>query len=288
VIPKYPSAAKEVKNQAKQTLNQAIANPWIERLARFGYAAKGVLYITIGILATQVALGLGGQVTGSEGALKTIMTQPFGKFLLLGIAVGLVGYVVWRSVQAILDPEYQGIAPQRVIVRLGYALSGLSYSGLAFAAAKLIAGFDEEDQGDSSISWTAHLLAQPFGRWFVALVGAVVIAVGFSYFYSAYKAEFCNQFKVIEMSKIELAWATHLGRLGLSARGSVYGVIGIFLIQAALQYNAEEAKGLRGALEAIAGQPFGLFLLGVIAVGLIAYGIHELVLARYRRIIECD
>ncbi len=280
------SSVKEVTNKAKQTAKRAATNPWFERLARFGYTAKGVVHITIGVLATQVALGIGGKVTGSEGALKTIVMQPFGSVLLLIIAVGLVGYVVWCLVQAILDPEYQDSTPQRVFPRLGYALSGLSYSGLAVAAAKLIAGFDDSDNSNSSsVSWTAALLSQPFGRCLVVLIGVTIIFVGFSFFYQAYTAEFCEQFNVIEMSNIELFWARHVGRLGMSARGSVNGVIDIFLIQSALRYNPQEAKGLRGALIAIAQQPYGLFLLGVIAMGLIAYGIHELVLARYRRII---
>jgi len=284
-MPKSHSSVQTVKDQAKQTLTNAVANPWIERFARFGYAAKGVVYIIVGLLATEVALGLGGQVTDSEGALQAIMIQPFGKVLLLGIALGLVGYVLWCLVQAIVDPESQGTDTQRVLQRLGYALSALSYAGLTLAAAKMIIGL-KNSKGNSSVDWTARLLSQPFGRWLVVLVGVTVIGVGFSYFYRAYTTEFLDQFDVLEMSKIELFWATHLGRLGMSARGSISGVIGIFLTQAALRFNPEEAKGLGGALKAIAQQPYGLFLLGIIAIGLIAYGIYEIVLARYRRIVQ--
>jgi len=284
-MPKSHSSVQTVKDQAKQTVTNAVANPWIERFARFGYAAKGVVYIIVGLLATEVALGLGGQVTDSEGALQAIMIQPFGKVLLLGIALGLVGYVLWCLVQAIVDPESQGTDTQRVLQRLGYALSALSYAGLTLAAAKMIIGL-KNSKGNSSVDWTARLLSQPFGRWLVVLVGVTVIGVGFSYFYRAYTTEFLNQFDVLEMSKIELFWATHLGRLGMSARGSISGVIGIFLTQAALRFNPEEAKGLGGALKAIAQQPYGLFLLGIIAIGLIAYGIYEIVLARYRRIVQ--
>jgi len=284
-MPKSHSSVQTVKDQAKQTVTNAVANPWIDRFARFGYAAKGVVHIIVGLLATEVALGLGGQVTDSEGALQAIMIQPFGKVLLLGIALGLVGYVLWCLVQAIVDPESQGTDTQRVLQRLGYALSALSYAGLTLAAAKMIIGL-KNSKGNSSVDWTARLLSQPFGRWLVVLVGVTVIGVGFSYFYRAYTTEFLDQFDVLEMSKIELFWATHLGRLGMSARGSISGVIGIFLTQAALRFNPEEAKGLGGALKAIAQQPYGLFLLGIIAIGLIAYGIYEIVLARYRRIVQ--
>ncbi|NEQ20548.1 MAG: DUF1206 domain-containing protein [Microcoleus sp. SIO2G3] len=284
-MPKSHSSVQAVKDQAKQTVTNAVANPWIERFARFGYAAKGMVYIIVGLLAIEVALGLGGKVTDSEGALQAIMIQPFGKVLLLGIAFGLVGYVLGCLVQAIVDPATQETDTQRVVQRLGYALSGLSYAGLAIAAAKMIIGL-KSSKGNSSVDWTARLLSKPFGCWLVVLVGIVVIVVGFSYFYRAYTTEFLDQFDVLEMSKIELFWATHLGRFGMSARGSIFGVIGIYLIQAALRFDPEEAKGLGGALKAIAQQPFGLFLLGVIAVGLIAYGIYEIVLARYRRIVQ--
>jgi hypothetical protein len=284
-MPKSDSSVQAVKEQAKQTVTKAVANPWIERFARFGYAAKGMVYIIVGLLAIEVALGLGGKVTDSEGALQAIMMQPFGKVLLLGIALGLVGYVLWCLVQAVVDPESQETDTQRVIQRLGYALSGLSYAGLALAAAKMIIGL-KNSKGNSSVDWTARLLSEPFGRWLVVLAGVVVIVVGFSYFYRAYTTEFLAQFNVPEMSKIELFWATHLGRFGMSTRGSIFGVIGIYLIQAALRFDPEEAKGLGGALKAIAQQPFGLFFLGVIAVGLIAYGIYEIVLARYRQIVQ--
>lgn len=281
---KFSSSVTEAKHQNKQTITQVVDNPWIERLARLGYAAKGVLYLTIGILAIQVAFGLGGKVTDLKGALKTILTQPFGEYFLVGITVGLVGYAIWCLVQAIVAPECRGMTPQRLIQRLGYACGGLSYAGLAIAATKIITGLDNTEQNPVSVITAAQVLSQPFGRLLVILGGVMVIAVGCSYFYRAYAAKFCQRFKQEEMQPFELWGATVIGRLGLFARGSVYGVIGSFLIQSAIHYNPEQAKGFGGALKAIAQQPFGLFWLGVIAVGLVAYGVYELVLARYRQI----
>jgi hypothetical protein len=277
----------QVEKQAKLTAKKVGSSPLLEKLARSGYAARGVVYVTIGLLAAQVSLGIGGQFTNIKGALKTIMMQPFGEFIVIAIAASLVGYAIWRFVQAILDPEYQEFSPKRIIPRLGFAVSGLTHVGLAIAATKILTGLDDGETDEaSSIAWTAKLLAQPFGRWLVVGMGVSAIAVSLSYFYRVYKADFQNFFKLIEMSKIEQVWAIRLGRLGFTAQGAISGVIGSFLIQAALQYDPEAAKGLEGALEAIARQPFGLILLGIVALGLIAYGSYELVLARYRRIAE--
>jgi hypothetical protein len=258
--------------------------PWFERFARLGYATKGLVYITTGLLAMEVVLGIGGEVTDLQGAIKAIVMQPFGEFLVLAIAVGLVGYVFWRFVQALLDPEREAQTWQRGIQRLGYGLSGLAYIGLSVAAAKLLAGIDPGDSESASVGWTARILAQPLGRWLVALGGVIAIATALSYGYTAYRAKFREQFDVAQMSESELIWATALGRLGFFARGFVFSAIGCFLLRAALRYDPLEAKGFGGALLAIARQPYGIILLGLVALGLIAYGIYEVVLARYRRI----
>jgi hypothetical protein len=86
------------------------------------------------------------------------------------------------------------------------------------------------------------------------------------------------------MSLREKRWTTHAGRLGYAARGAVFGVIGVFLIQAALQTDPDAARGLGGALGTLARQPFGPYILGTVAVGLAAYGVFMFVTARYRRI----
>jgi hypothetical protein len=129
-------------------------------------------------------------------------------------------------------------------------------------------------------------MAQPFGRWFVGLVGLVVIGVGISYLYQAYKAKFQRHFKQDQMSETERKWAKWLGQFGIAARGIVFGLIGLFLVLAALHANAREARGLGGALAALAQQPSGSWLLGIVALGLIAYSIYSVIEARYRRIIQ--
>lgn len=248
---------------------------------RFGYAAKGFVYAIVGILAAQAAIGGGGggKTTNTKGALKTIVTQPFGKVLLALVAIGLVGYVLWRFVQAIQDPENKGTDAKGLVTRLGYGFSGIAYAGLA-----LIFGAGGGSSGGSSTqTWTARLLAQPFGQWLVGTIGAIVIAIAGYQFYRAYSAKFRKKLKTHQMSRTEQTWATRVGRFGLATRGITFLIIGWFLIQAPLQAQAQEARGLGGALETLAQQPYGPWLLGIVALGLIAYGIHMGVQARYRR-----
>jgi hypothetical protein len=142
--------------------------------------------------------------------------------------------------------------------------------------------------GSSSSSeqdWTARLLSQPFGQWLVGLVGAFVIGLGFYQLYKAYKAKFRKQMKWQQMSPNEETWATRIGRFGLAARGVVFTIIGFFLLEAARQSDPNQARGLDGALQSLAEQSHGPWLLGIVALGLVAYGIHMGVQARYRRII---
>lgn len=272
-------------NPVRQPLQQATTSPWFERLARLGFAAKGAVYFVVGLLAAQAAVGVGGQTTDSEGALQAIVTQPFGKFLLSIVALGILGYVLWRVVEAIFDPEHAGeeLNAKRIAKRLGYAFSALVYAGLAFTAVKLILGTGGGG-GDSTQDWTARFLAQPFGQWLVGLGGLIVVGVGLSYFYQAYTAKFQRKFKQHQMSPTEQKWAKRVGQFGIAARGIVFTIIGIFLILAAIQSDASQARGLGGALAALAQQPFGPWLLGLVALGLIAYSIYSLIEARYRQI----
>ena len=258
---------------------------WVERLARLGYMTKGIVYAIVGVLAVQAAIGAGGQTTDQKGALRAIAAQPFGKFLLALVGLGLIGYVIWRFVEAIQDPEHRGGKAKDWARRLGSAISGIIYASLAFSAIRLAMGSSANSSSSHSTQdWTARLMSQPFGQWLVALVGAFIIGLGFYQFYKAYKAKFRKRLKLQEMSPTEETWAMRLGRFGEAARGVVFVIIGFFLLEAARQSDPNQARGLDGALQSLAQQPYGPWLLGIVALGLVAYGIHMGVQARYRRI----
>lgn len=277
-MPQFTPAFDRVQHGAQQATRHAA--PWIEKLARLGYAAKGVVYILVGLLALQAARG-SQQATDSGGALRSMVSQPFGQVLLGIIALGLAGYTLWRWVAALLNPE-----GEKTGTRVGYAISGVVHIGLTLTAARLAMGWGDNGRGgDQAAShWTAEVMSHPLGRWLVALAGIVIAGYGLQQLRHAYTVKLDKQLALRELSGEMRAWVVRVGRAGLAARGVVFGIIGIFLLLAALRTDPGEARGLGGALQALEQQPFGPWLLGVVAVGLMAYGIYELVRARYRRI----
>ncbi|MBD2560895.1 MULTISPECIES: DUF1206 domain-containing protein [Nostoc] len=271
-------------------MTQQLANHaslWVERLGRFGYVSKGVVYGIVGLLAAQAAFGTGGKTTDTQGALQTIVNQPFGKFLLALVAIGLIGYVIWRFVQAIKDPENKGNDAKGLAVRIGYAVNGLIYASLALSAVQIVMGTGSaKNSSDSTEDWTARLLSQPFGQWLVGTVGVFVIALGFYQFYQAFSGKFRKELNLTELSNKEAQWVMRISRFGLAARGIVFCIIGWFLIEAARQSNAATAQGLDQVLQTLAQQPYGAWLLGIVALGLVAYAIYTIIQARYRRLVN--
>jgi hypothetical protein len=258
---------------------------WVERLARFGYATKGTVYIIVGVLATLAAMGEGGRTTDSRGVFQEIFSRPFGHVLITAVAVGLAGYVTWRFAAALLDTEGKGNDLKALAIRGGYAFSGLIHAGLALSAARLAVGEGGAGNGNQEQQhWTARVLALPLGPLVVALVGAGFICFGLYQIYKGFKTKFRKRIEVRKMSDAEETLATRSGQIGFTARGIVFNIIGYFLIRAALNHNPGEVRGLDGALSALAEQPFGKTLLGIVAAGLIAYGFYMLIEARYHRI----
>jgi hypothetical protein len=273
--------SEDAKLHAKDAARRA--QPWMERLARLGYATEGAVYALIGVLAAGAAFGTGERATGQRGAFEIVAESPFGRVLLGLIAVGFLGYALWRSVQAIADPDKEGTDVKALGKRVGYGVSALVYAGLAFSAAVLILG-RAGDSGRSPDEWTALLLSWPLGQLLVVGFGAAMIGVGIHELYQAYKAEFLDYLKLGEMGEKVRKWTERWGRLGIAARGIVFGIVGVFFIRAALQYDPREARGLGGALQTLSQQPLGPWLLGAVALGLVAFGLFMLSVARYRRI----
>jgi hypothetical protein len=282
---KAKAKAKETFDKAEEKIDKVAAHPWMERLARFGYAAKGVVYLTVGALAMLTAIGFGGETTDTRGALQEIETKPFGKIALGVVAFGLIGYVLWRWIQALSDTEQKGTKLKGILTRIGYACSGLAYAGLSFTAAKVLFDVSEPDSSSEvQERWTERVMSLPYGAWLVELAGACVIGFGLYQIYKGYRAKFRKRLKLGEMGRAKDNWATWSGRFGYGARGVVFIIAGAFLIQAARHYNPEEVKGLDEVLSGLARQAYGPWMLGIVAAGLLAYGFYMLVEARYRRI----
>ena len=153
----------------------------IEPLARLGYASKAFIYATVGLLAAAAALKQGGAVTDTRGALRVILSHPFGNTVLFILAIGLCGYAVWRVLHAILDPQRRGIGLKGLVIRTGYLIRGLVYGGVGLEAFRLARGLRASHGTDTTVRlWTAKVMALPMGEWLVGIAGAITAAYGVS------------------------------------------------------------------------------------------------------------
>jgi hypothetical protein len=273
-------AGRDAEEHAKEVARRA--GPWVGRVARVGYVAKGVVYATIGVLAMREVLGEGGSATGPVGAMRSIGPNPLDSVLLLVLAAGLVGYAMWKLVQGITDPDDKGSDPHGILRRVGYVGSGVIHGGLAFTAAQSI--FGAEDTSEDAVALSVMAYQPPLGQCLVGLVGLGVIGVGLYQLYAAYGVKFRDELRLNQMSEAEECWVAFAGSVGTTARALAIGVAGAFVVLAAYDYDPTEVRGLGEALEAIQRQPLGSLMLGTIAVGLLIYGAFMLLIAYYRRI----
>ncbi len=272
-------------NDVKRAVNNATNAPpskWIEYLARLGYAAKGLVYIIIGFLAIKTGMGTGTQVEDSGGALETLVNEPFGKSMLIIAGIGLMGYAFWRLIQAVKDPEHEGTSTKGIMKRAGYAISAFLHGGLALQAFRLTAGGSDKSGDTSAQDWTARLMAQPFGRYLIIAVGVGIMIWAVREFIAAYHARFMKKIEQPDVNPKTLDIIRTIGRVGYAARGLVSLIIGFFLMTAGFKSDSSKAKGLSGALESLLQQPYGPWLLALVGLGLLAYGVFQLVNARYR------
>jgi Domain of Unknown Function (DUF1206) len=275
-------AAREAQRHVE---NAALkARPGIVILARAGYAAKGVVYLIVGFFAFTAAYR-GGKAMGSKDALRSMLAEPYGRALLAVVAVGLAGYAVWCFVRALLDPEHEGHGLKGVAKRAFVAAKGVVHLSLVVAVVGMIMGSAQSDSGETGVNkWTAKLMAAPFGVWLVGLAGTSVVAYGLYQVYRAWVIKLDDQLNLGRMGPAGRTWTIRVARFGMAARGVVFAVVGVFLIQAAIHAAPGEARGLGEALRAVQQQSYGPWLLGAVALGLVAYGLYELARAKYRRI----
>lgn len=253
---------------------------WEETLGRVGLVAKGVSYGLVGVLAAGVAAGVGGKATSREGALHDLAGTGFGKFILVLLIIGFVAYAAWRVIQAVTlrESDEKKVWPKRI----GYLARAAVYGSLAFSAGKIVAGAGTgQSQNQKAHKTTAVVLSWPAGTWLVGLAGAVLIGVGLWNLYRGLSRKFEDKWRG-GMSSTAKTWGGRAGVVGHVARFVVFTLIGAFAIKAASDYNPKDAVGLDGALQKLAHQSYGSYLLGLTAAGLIAYAIFCFFDARYR------
>lgn len=268
---------------AVEDAKQEVA-PWIERLARVGFGAKALLYMTVGALAASAALGLGGKrAPDSHGAMLTLLRGQYGQVLLAIIALGLAGYAVWRVIEGITDPERHGRSAKGIALRLRSIVTGGIHAALAVSAAKLAVG-EPDDRGGSreAEQWTAKALATPGGKLVIAIVAGGFIIYGLYQLHCAYKAKLSDKLSLGSMGSTMRRAVIAISRAGIAARGIVFGMIGVLFMRAAYYENPKQAGSVSKSLRELTD--LGTWPFVAIAIGLVAYGVYQLINARYRRI----
>ena len=248
--------------------------------ARFGIAARGVVYVVIGFLALKLALGDGGKATDQTGAMATIAKQPAGTWMLAAVAIGLLGYASWRLLWAALGGR---VGQDDLKDRVDGLASGISYAILFVGAVKILVG-SGGGGGANPDQATGGVLGWPAGPWIVGLAGVVTIGVGLAQGYKGVRRTFMEDADTGSMSEPVKHAYTALGVFGHLARMAVFGAIGWFVIKAAIEFDPDKAVALDGALANLAKAPHGPIVLGVVAAGLIGFGVFSLVESRYRRV----
>jgi hypothetical protein len=257
--------------------------PWIEILARVGFVAKGVLYATIGLLAGCAGLGHGGATTDTRGAMTRLLSLPFGRVVLVALAAGLVGYAVWRCVEGIADPEHRGNDAAALAVRSSFVARGALHLWLAFSAIQATMGHASASGGVQSRQATATVFRFPKGDWMVFAVALGIGGFGAYQVYRAFASRLHRHVNEREVTNEAGSWLIVVSRIGIAARGVVFVAIGWLLLHAAWEHDARRAGGIADALNEVGR--LGQWPFVATAAGLIAYGVYQLLSARYRRIL---
>ena len=261
--------------------------PWAAALVRIGYAAKGFVYVLVGVLAVRAAVGPPGGAgpAGTRGAMYAVVGPPLGRMLLGGVAAGLAFYVLWQLFRTLKDPEHFGeTGAGAAFRRLQYLVSALIHLGLVAAALRMVTGRTWRDDEENARGWTAALMNYPLGRWMVAVAGGVIAGVALVQIYKAWRSDLDRQLRLDRLGPRMHDVVVYASRFGMAARGLVFAMVGTFLILAAWHDDAARAHGLGGTLNALQRQPQGPWLLAAVALGLVAYGGYLFLRAKYRRI----
>ena len=271
-------------NAGQTAIKRAATNPLLEFLERLGYGVRGALYAAMGVLALRIVLSVGGgQTTDLTGSLVFLVGNPFGKVLLVVAAVGLAAYSLWGFTRAIYDPLHRGSDSAGYMARLGFVTSALSYAAIVVFALQLLAG-SGATTADGTQKTVATVLNHPAGGALTILLGLVVIGIALGQFLESYRATFKDDLKGAEMSAKTRDVAVMLGRFGMFSRGVIFLVIGWFVIQAGIHHDPAQAQGFGGAFVFLLAQPFGRLVLGIVALGFVALGLHSFACARWIRL----
>lgn len=278
--------AKRAAKKTKKIANKTRGKTWFHVIARIGYFVRGILYGLIGYLAIGLIIWGRGEIAGRKDALEVLAQQPLGGPVLILVAVGLLGMLLWSIVRAITDPDNVGSGLAGVISRVGKVITGLSYGALLFPTLNMLFGLrnsapEEDEQAQQA---AAGVLGYPWGPWLVGAVGLALMLIGANRIRNGLQANLDERFKTYTMTAEQLKWAKRFGRIGAVAQGMVMITVGILAMLAAMTLDAEMVGGIDGALLFLASRPYGPYILGLVAAGLIAYAIYSILGALWFRV----
>jgi hypothetical protein len=283
-------SARRQADAHRRIAERLAASPWVQRLARLGFAAKGLLYVIIGGTAALAAVNVSGRVIGTRGALNLLVAGPFGRLAVAFVAIGLCGFILRRFVQIFVPPS-EGKPPRPitwVLRRAGYALSGVGHIGIALTALQLVLGLAVATPSGQTAarSWMARLIvSHPLDGWLTLLAGLAILGVAIVHFYLAVSRRFTVDLTLDHMSHRMQRVVFACGIAGHMALGVAFLIAGMVLAYAGWFVEEVEARGVGDVLNMLEAQPFGAWVLIAVAAGLTAYGLYLLLAAWYLRLV---
>jgi hypothetical protein len=255
-------------------------SPVIHFLARAGLTARGVIYLLVGWVALLVALGQSSREADQQGALQLLAGKPYGLVSLWLIGIGFAAYALWRLSEAAL-----GVigAPPGAGPRLKSLARAVIYAGLAYLTFEVISGTGSS-QSRQQQDMTATAMQHPPGRWVVSIAGLIVVICGLALVVEGARRKFMKFLRTAQMSARTRRVIELLGMIGTIARGLVFALAGVLVIDAAVTHKASESGGIDKALLTLRNQPFGEFLMMLAALGLVVFGVYGLCEARWRKV----
>lgn len=280
------AGARDAARKAERGAEEAATNPTLAVAAHAGWVVKGMLYGVMGVLALGVAFGRA-RATDQKGSVELLTRlagNVAGEILLVAIGLGLAGYALWSFFCAIFDPlPHDGQATRGIGRRLSFAASGVAYGGLLLFCVQFQLGRGGGTSDSQLPRLVAALFDHPFGPWLAGLGGVVAIGVGVGQVVQAFRSRVGKELDQGDMDEKERRTAVTLGRLGSSARGAVFVLLGWFVVQAAVLRDPHQAKGMGGALGTLAQQGGGRALLAALGLGFLAMAAYSLATARWMR-----
>jgi hypothetical protein len=267
------ATTRDSGDSAGQKARDARDHPALSWMARLGFAMYGVVYVVVGILAVQLALGdAAGEVSG-QGALHQVAEQPLGSFALIVAAVGLAAVAVWELCEAVGGHrDHEGA--RRLVSRAGSVGRAIIFGGLSFLAAQIVIG--GSSGGGGTDGYTARLMELPFGPALVVAVGLTIVGFGLFSIYKGmsdqWRRELENKAHIGDVGSA----LTFLARAGFTARGLAFCLIGGLFVWAGFSHDAQRSASLDQALHELRDASYGPVLLCGIAVGLAAYGLFNI------------